>query len=517
MELPSLTTPIPKETLYVYLAASQDAVSGVLLAEQKGKQTPIHYVTTVLRGSSHQSNHRPSNQADTQQARGLRKISQLNFPSTNNEAEYEALLAGLKIAQKMKVQGLKVKHSLENFNTKYSLESKSEGRCTKQVGFGRFQPPNEGDTSRSPKREVCGCSGGKHDSGRGRGQLDDSYHEMFGRRNLAGRRKGGQEPPNEDKPVCRGRRGVIQEIKLSSHVELKGKFLDDLYNNAFSGTNGKDAVEHIEYYLKIIDPIKLPNVDHDKLRIVVFLISLAGGDNEMEVSDDESFDLKEYWSDKEEETAEIFKIETNIFYYETPLCLAFKEFNYLLKVDPDLLKKDIMGFKAYEDYKDEWIYEWNENVPWVYDKPWLDNGIWKEPKPVKHTCKPFNYKIGCLERPTCMMMNQAMIVGKYRRALRFTTTIMMKGNMKMKLMKKDPELCGYRNSNDEVPFANKIYKLNNYSFTNEDEYDCVSIRRILGNGYGVSTSYTVLGPRKRNIDEYWWRIYKYGNLEVLES
>ncbi|GKC71194.1 hypothetical protein Tco_1117077, partial [Tanacetum coccineum] len=45
--------------------------------------------------------------------------------------------------------------------------------------------------------------------------------------------------------------------------ELKGKFLDDLHNNAFSGTNWKDAVEHIEYYLKIIDPIKLPNVDHD--------------------------------------------------------------------------------------------------------------------------------------------------------------------------------------------------------------------------------------------------------------
>ncbi|GJZ53691.1 hypothetical protein Tco_0608576 [Tanacetum coccineum] len=59
--------------------------------------------------------------------------------------------------------------------------------------------------------------------------------------------------------------------------ELKGKFLDDLHNNAFSGTNGKDAVEHTEYYLKIIDPIKLPNVDHDKLRVVVFPISLAEG------------------------------------------------------------------------------------------------------------------------------------------------------------------------------------------------------------------------------------------------
>ncbi|GJU02051.1 reverse transcriptase domain-containing protein [Tanacetum coccineum] len=36
--------------------------------------------------------------------------------------------------------------------------------------------------------------------------------------------------------------------------ELKGKFLNDLHNNAFSGTNGKDAVDHIEYYLKIIVP-----------------------------------------------------------------------------------------------------------------------------------------------------------------------------------------------------------------------------------------------------------------------
>ncbi|GKD05993.1 hypothetical protein Tco_1180967 [Tanacetum coccineum] len=124
-----------------------------------------------------------------------------------------------------------------------------------------------------------------------------------------------------------------------------------------------------------------------------------GGD-EIEVSDNESSDLKEYWSYKEEETVENFKIETDVFDYETPLCLAFNEFNHLLKVDPDLLTKNIMGFKTYEDYKDDWIYEWNENVPWVYDKPWLDNGIWKEPKPVKHTCKPFNYKTGCSEWPT---------------------------------------------------------------------------------------------------------------------
>ncbi|GKE39095.1 hypothetical protein Tco_1462500 [Tanacetum coccineum] len=118
------------------------------------------------------------------------------------------------------------------------------------------------------------------------------------------------------------------------------------------------------------------------------------GDDEVELTDEES-------SDDEDEIAEVFRIDTNIFNYETPLCSTFNEFNYLLKVDPDLLTKDIIGFKTYEDYKDDWIYEWNKDVPWVYEKPWLDNGLWKKPTPVKHTCKPFNYKTGCSEWPTC--------------------------------------------------------------------------------------------------------------------
>ncbi|GJW87845.1 ribonuclease H-like domain-containing protein [Tanacetum coccineum] len=54
------------------------------------------------------------------------------------------------------------------------------------------------------------------------------------------------------------------------------KFLDDLHNNAFSGTNGEDAVEHIEYFLRIVDLIDLPKVNQDKLRVFVFPISLVG-------------------------------------------------------------------------------------------------------------------------------------------------------------------------------------------------------------------------------------------------
>ncbi|GJU01225.1 hypothetical protein Tco_1111563 [Tanacetum coccineum] len=58
--------------------------------------------------------------------------------------------------------------------------------------------------------------------------------------------------------------------------ELKGKFLDDLRNNAFSRTNGEDAVEHIKNFLKNVDPLDLPNVSYERLRLVVFPISLPG-------------------------------------------------------------------------------------------------------------------------------------------------------------------------------------------------------------------------------------------------
>ncbi|GJW96162.1 hypothetical protein Tco_0177970 [Tanacetum coccineum] len=110
------------------------------------------------------------------------------------------------------------------------------------------------------------------------------------------------------------------------------------------------------------------------------------GDNKVELTNEE-------FSDNEDEIAEVFRIDTNIFDYETPICSAFNEFNYLLKVDPDLLTKDIMGFKTYDDYKDDWIYEWNKDVPWVDEKPWTDTGVWTEPKPVIHTSKPFPWVI----------------------------------------------------------------------------------------------------------------------------
>ncbi|GJW50130.1 hypothetical protein Tco_0091481 [Tanacetum coccineum] len=63
---------------------------------------------------------------------------------------------------------------------------------------------------------------------------------------------------------------------------------------------------------------------------------------------------------EENEFAQIFRIDTNLFHFETPLCQAFKEFNYLSQMDVD-------------------IYERNNRVPWVEEKPWTSNEEWAKP------------------------------------------------------------------------------------------------------------------------------------------
>ncbi|GJS97383.1 reverse transcriptase domain-containing protein [Tanacetum coccineum] len=190
-ELPLLTTPRKEETLYVYLAATEKAVSAVLLAERSGKQCPIHYVTHNIKVITDQPlkqilnkaqasgklakysielgtynitydprnavkgqvladflSEAPAgvspeeffrlpeqiqskdvvetwtlftNGASNSKGSGLGLVLirpegteftyalRLNFTSTNNEAEYEALLAGLRLAKKMKVQTIDVK------------------------------------------------------------------------------------------------------------------------------------------------------------------------------------------------------------------------------------------------------------------------------------------------------------------------------------------------------------------------------------------------------------------------
>ncbi|GJX44778.1 hypothetical protein Tco_0261454 [Tanacetum coccineum] len=139
----------------------------------------------------------------------------------------------------------------------------------------------------------------------------------------------------------------ITSITVNSKdaYELKGKILDDLLENAFSGTNGEDANEHIEYFLKIVDPIDLPNVNYERVKLSVFPISLVGNASK--------------W---------------------------FEEFKGSITtwVDTKLFTHDIERTKTYKDYKNEL----NNEV----DEPWSDNGVHYEI--CDHIFKPFRFKNG---------------------------------------------------------------------------------------------------------------------------
>ncbi|GJS83693.1 hypothetical protein Tco_0750234 [Tanacetum coccineum] len=210
-----------------------------------------------------------------------------------------------------------------------------------------------------------------------------------------------------------------------------------------------------------------------------------GGDDEVELTDKESFD-------NEEEIAEVLRIDTNIFSYETPICSAFNEFNYLLKVDPDLLIKDIMGFKTYEDYKDDWIYKWNKDVPWVDEKPWIDTGLtcnWRDDGYCNGGNLPGTYIIGnqlhyqnyewyeALEESELKdlaLRNKASMEGLigddenescYEQRIRWNVYTNFDDAYEIKHDKE--ELCEVH----EPPVCNiRKYTMIKYSFNNDDEY-----------------------------------------------
>ncbi|GJV15967.1 hypothetical protein Tco_1361290 [Tanacetum coccineum] len=96
------------------------------------------------------------------------------------------------------------------------------------------------------------------------------------------------------------------------------------------------------------------------------------GDDEEVLTDYEFSDLEEENLGEGNKIVEIFRIETDIFLFETPLCKEFKEFNHLLQIDVNVLTRDLLGFKTYEDYKNTWYHEWNNEVSW-FD----ENHHWK--------------------------------------------------------------------------------------------------------------------------------------------
>ncbi|GKD96069.1 reverse transcriptase domain-containing protein [Tanacetum coccineum] len=99
-ELPLLVAPKPKKELIVYLSASYGAVSVVLMTERGTVQTPVYFISRALQGP--ELNYAPMEKLV------LALVFASEFTASNNEAEYKALIAGLRIAAQMGVHNLHV-------------------------------------------------------------------------------------------------------------------------------------------------------------------------------------------------------------------------------------------------------------------------------------------------------------------------------------------------------------------------------------------------------------------------
>ncbi|GJS93880.1 hypothetical protein Tco_0800848 [Tanacetum coccineum] len=200
--------------------------------------------------------------------------------------------------------------------------------------------------------------------------------------------------------VIKGEFEKLEDLKVKD-VSLTCDTSLEVFNNEFNRLSGMDD-DLFTYEVKVANFLCDSNKDDDSEQQMSHEADDDMGYDPSDIRRGNEFELTdEEFSDNEDEVAEVFRIDTNIFDFEAPMCKTFKEFNYLLQIDLDLLTKDIEGFKTYDEYKDDWIYEWNKDIPWVDGKPWTEAGVWIELKPVKHTCKPFNYKTGCSEWPTC--------------------------------------------------------------------------------------------------------------------
>ncbi|GJR97178.1 reverse transcriptase domain-containing protein [Tanacetum coccineum] len=134
-KLPTLTAPMEKEELIVYLAVVRDVVSAILMTEREAKQMPVYFVSRALQDFIVE---RPKDDslATTAEAKeelldpwklftdgsscidgsgaGLILTNpegteftyalRFRFDATNNEAEYEALIAGLRIAEQIYIK-----------------------------------------------------------------------------------------------------------------------------------------------------------------------------------------------------------------------------------------------------------------------------------------------------------------------------------------------------------------------------------------------------------------------------
>nr|GEU36596.1 C2 calcium/lipid-binding domain, CaLB [Tanacetum cinerariifolium] len=202
------------------------------------------------------------------------------------------------------------------------------------------------------------------------------------------------------------------------------------------------------------------------------------GDNEVEITDEE-------FSDSEDDVAEVFRIDTNIFNFETPMCKAFNEFNYLLN---SLRYQDLKWYKDLEDneLKEQALRNKAIMEGSISDDESSNDGWrrWESHEITYHDHDEIKYKNETHDERQELCEAHELLVCNIRKF----------------------QMIKYSFRQDEEYVAVKEDECDNLARTNNDA--CRAYQEIFRR---------MDGPRERNINEYWWRIYKHGDLEVLES
>nr|GEW24908.1 VIER F-box protein 2 [Tanacetum cinerariifolium] len=147
-------------------------------------------------------------------------------------------------------------------------------------------------------------------------------------------------------------------INGKAAYELKGNFLDDLldvFPISLTGDASKWLIN--EPQISMTTWGDLTELFFRKYYPPSRNGKIKKGDDQEVLTGEAFSNLEETYDDGEQEIAKIFRIETNLFDFKTPLCKAFIEFNYLFKIDTDLFTNDIPGFMTYNEFTNEWMDE----------------------------------------------------------------------------------------------------------------------------------------------------------------
>ncbi|GJW58566.1 hypothetical protein Tco_0105297 [Tanacetum coccineum] len=120
----------------------------------------------------------------------------------------------------------------------------------------------------------------------------------------------------------------------TNFIEIEGTFLVKIRNNAFNRINGENVFEHINRAAskwstnECIGTVAIWDDLVEKFIQKFYNLFDHNEKEEAEENDD---------PDEIDNVPEIFKIKDDLFNFDTPFCIALEEFNYLLKIDPDVV------------------------------------------------------------------------------------------------------------------------------------------------------------------------------------